>query len=111
MPRVAPRLRRHPKADPVTPAVRSTVLQRDGECVLFKRDRSHVCRDAFGRPHAPFALSLLSLEHVHDGYGMTGKRAPSDPAHLVAMCHAANVAVPSKDVREWCREYLARVTA
>lgn len=102
-------LHRGPRKDPVTPEMRRAVLLRDRECVLWKRDRMHVCRDAWGRPHAPFALDLLSIEHVHDGYGMAGKRAKSDLAHLVALCHAANIAVPSKDMREWMREYLAGV--
>ena len=38
-----------------------------------------------------------------------GRRAPSDPSHLVAMCYGANVGVPSKDNRERCREYLRSV--
>ncbi len=96
------------KADPVTPEMRTAVLSRDGECVLAKRDRAHVCRDALGRPHAPWALDMLSLEHVKSELRM-GVRAPSDAAHLVALCHFANVAVPSKEVRAWMREYLASV--
>jgi hypothetical protein len=40
-----------------------------------------------------------------------GKRAPSDERHLVAMCHSANVGVPSKEVRAAERAYLAEVAA
>jgi hypothetical protein len=97
------------RRDPVTPEVRETVLLRDRECVLVKRDPLHVCRDQWGNWHVPWHLDKLSLEHVKDDLRM-GVRAPSDPAHLVAMCHAANVAVPSKEVRAWMREYLEAVT-
>ena len=94
--------------DPVTPAVRSTVLRRDGECLEYKRNPAHVCRDRWGASHAAWALDLLTLEHVKDQPRM-GVRAPSDPAHLVALCFAANVGVPSKEARAFFREYLAGV--
>ena len=88
---------------------RAYVLARDGMCTLYRFDHRHVCRDPFGRSHAPTAVPLLSIEHVHDGYGMMGKRAPSDPAHMVALCHHANTSVPSKEARAFFREYLMSV--
>lgn len=110
MPRVAPKLRRHPKPDPVTPEVREFVLRRDGACLMAVYEPRHVCRDQWGRTHAPWATALLSLEHVKDELRM-GVRAPSDPAHLVALCHGANVAVPCKEARVFFREYLERLEA
>lgn len=78
------------KADPVTTEVRAFVLARDRGCVAEKLDRSHECRDQWGNPHRPGDLARLTLDHVKDAPRL-GKRAPSDPAHLVAMCWGANV--------------------
>jgi hypothetical protein len=75
------------------------------QCFLFRLDRDHVCKDRWGRPHSPYLMWRLSLDHVKDG-PMLGKRAPSDEWHLVAMCYAGNVAVPSKEVRMAERTYL-----
>jgi hypothetical protein len=96
------------RRDPVTSAVRSTVLRRDGRCFMHRLDDTHVCRDRWGAPHSPYALDLLTLDHVKDHPRM-GVRAPSDAGHLVAMCWAANDAVPSKEVRAAERAYLAQV--
>lgn len=95
--------------DKVTPELRAAVLDRDRACVLWLRDPGHACRDRWGMPHAPDDRKKLSIEHVHDGYGTTGKRAPSDMAHCMALCGGANVGVPSKVEREWMRDYLRRV--
>lgn len=96
MPRRIPLLRRkRPKPwfrdeeDKVTPEVRDAVLRRDGMCFAAMIDEEHECRDRFGMPHRPDNLRLLTLDHVHDAATM-GKRAPSDPAHLVALCASAN---------------------
>lgn len=96
------------RKDPVTPEVRQAVLDRDRECVLVKRDPMHICKDQWGRWHPANAVDRLSLEHVKDQPRM-GVRAPSDPQHLVALCHAANLAVPSKAERAWMRLYLELV--
>ena len=104
-------LRRSRRSDPVTPALREAVLRRDGGCVLAMRDALHVCRDRLGGAHAPGAVHLLSMEHVHEGYGMAGKRAASDLRHVVALCYGANLKPPSKDERAWMREYLSRVAS
>ena len=98
------------RRDPVTPELREQILERDGWCVLAKIDPDHQCRDAWGVPHHPADRSKLTLEHVKDQLRM-GLRAPSDPAHLIALCGGANVAVPSKADREAFRQYLRRVNA
>lgn len=98
-------LRRTRRRDPVTPELRAAVFARDGACVLSKRNRMHVCHDQWGRWHASNDVGRLSLEHVKSQL-RAGQRAESDMAHLVALCHGANVAVPSKDERAWMREYL-----
>ena len=61
------------RPDPVTPAVRLAVLTRDRDCVAYRLGATDYCS---GR---------LTLDHVKDQPRM-GKRAPSDPAHLVALC-------------------------
>lgn len=93
------------KDDPVTAAVRWAVMKRDGACVLSKLNAAHVCRDRWGEIHRPDATRALTVEHVKDELRM-GRRAPSDLAHLVALCHGANVGVPSKEERAWMRAYL-----
>ena len=99
--------------DPVTPEVRAAVLRRDQMCVLYKLDPSHKCRDAWGNYIGPVAAfnpeSYLTLEHVKDDLAM-GKRAPSDPQHLVALCAHANIGVPSKAQRAMLRQYLREVS-
>ena len=95
--------------DPVTPEVREAVLRRDVMCVLARLDWQHVFRDAWGNRHSPADLSILTLEHVKDELAM-GKRAPSDPQHLVALCAHANIGVPSKAQRAMLRQYLREVS-
>ena len=103
-------MKRKPHRDPVTTEVRAAVLVRDRACLLSKLEPDHLCRDAWGNPHAAGDLARLSVEHVKSE-PMMGKRAPSDPGHLVALCVAANVGVPSKSQREAFRAYLRAVTA
>ena len=93
------------KPDPVTGAVRWAVIHRDGMCVLAKLDPEHQCRDQWGEPHARYDQRKLTLEHVKDDLRMA-KRAPSDTAHLVALCAGANIGVPSHEQREQMRAYL-----
>lgn len=95
--------------DPVTPEVREAVLRRDGRCFLARTDPGHLCRDVWGYAHRSDDLSRLTLEHVKDEPRM-GVRAPSDVAHLVALCGAVNIGVPSKVLRGAMREYLRSVT-
>jgi hypothetical protein len=100
--------RRRTVADPVTATVRWAVMRRDGACLLARVDGDHVCRDRWGNPHPATATLRLTVEHIKDELRM-GKRASSDLSHLVAMCHAGNVGVPSKAQREALRAYLAEV--
>ena len=72
-------------------------------------DRLHVCRDRLGGAHGPHAMHLLTIEHVHEGYGMAGRRAPSDLGHMVALCYGTNVKPPSRDERTLMRAYLGAV--
>ena len=95
--------------DPVTPEVREAVLKRDQCCVLYQLDDDHYCKDAWGNRHDPSDMSKLTLEHVKDELAM-GKRAPSDPQHLVALCAHANIGVPSKAQRAMLRQYLREVS-
>jgi len=94
------------RANGVTAEVRQAVLRRDRVCFLARIDSDHRCADRWGHLHASDATWLLSLDHVKDG-PMMGRRAPSDPQHLVAICHRSNTNVPSKQVRAAERAYLA----
>lgn len=98
-------LRPKRRRDPVKPEVRSMVILRDGTCILYRLDLAHICRDKWGEQHNPHDLERLTIEHVKDQPRM-GKRAPSDPGHLVAMCWQGNVGVPSKTQRAAIRAYL-----
>jgi hypothetical protein len=92
--------------DPVSPALHRSVVRRDGGCFIAKFDDRHECRDRWGTPHDPLKLALLTVDHFWWVVGgVKGKRAPSRREHLVAMCHAANVGAPSKDVRQRERDY------
>jgi hypothetical protein len=102
-------LKRRLTPDPVTPEVREAVLRRDQMCVLWQLEVSHECKDAWGNYHNPGDLDRLTLEHVKDELAM-GKRAPSDPQHLVALCAHANIGVPSKAQRAMLRQYLREVS-
>lgn len=73
--------------DPVTPAVRQAVLIRDGGCVAPYLGAPDGCATAFGYPVPTGATDgWVELDHVRD-QPMIGKRAPSDVAHLVSLCH------------------------
>lgn len=98
-------MKRHARRDPVTPAVRLAVLERDSGCRAPLLGGSFL--DCWGR---------LTLEHVKDDLRM-GVRAPSDPAHLVTLCeghtepgmragYSWNL---DKRNREKVRDYLAGV--
>lgn len=98
------------RRDPVTPEMHAAVMARDGMCRAAAIDPEHVCRDRWGTPHPPHQIRSLTVEHVKDE-PMMGRRAPSDLSHLVALCWAANVGVPSKALRSGLREYLRAVAA
>ena len=96
-------IRRRARRDPVSPELRIAVLERDGGCVrvLFQEARPHVCDPCVGR---------LTLDHVQDGYGRMGKRAPSDPAHLVTLCEHHHLDGWATANRSLLRQYLALVS-
>jgi len=88
--------------------LRDAVMARDGRCVLFDLDPTHVCRDRWNQPHMPGATHLLTIEHVHEGYGLMGRRAPDTLRTMVAMCMAGNLGPPTKVQRAALRQYLAK---
>lgn len=92
----------------VTLELRAFILRRDQRCFLAKIEPDHICFDIWGHEHRSDDLDRLSLEHVKDE-GMMGKRAPSDPQHLIALCHRANFEVPSRVHRTAMRAYLRAV--
>lgn len=96
--------------DKVTPELRAYILARDGMCFAARIDLSHQCRTRFGAPHRPDDLAKLTLDHVHDHASM-GKRAPSDPRHLVAVCGFANNEGWCSAHRNEERDYLRRMEA
>ena len=82
------------------------IVQRDRQCFAHRIDPRHQCRDEWGDPHSPYDLVKLTVEHINDGGAIMGKRAPDDPAHLVALCGDANVGGPSRELRWAARDYL-----
>jgi hypothetical protein len=86
---------------------RQLVLIRDGVCFLYRLDKSHVCRDAFGNRHAATDIHRMTVDHFHLHAGGTlGKKADDDCRHMVAMCAAGNIACPSAEVRQAERDYI-----
>ena len=93
--------------DRVTEEVAQLVFARDGGCMAPRLGGSR--QDCFGRDR---------LEHVKDEPRM-GRRAPSDPEHLVVLCaghtedgmRAGYVWATDHKNREAMRDYLAAVTA
>ena len=95
------------RKDPVTPEVRTAVLERDlRTCVATLLDPEHVCRDRWEQPGTWAASHDLTLDHVQDGYGRMGKRAPSDAAHLVTLCWGAHLGGWGTAHRPELRAYL-----
>jgi hypothetical protein len=86
--------------DPVTPELRLAVLARDGGCIAVRLGADPAdCR------------SPLTLDHVKDQPRM-GKRAPSDMAHLVAVCRGHHLDTGwATSHRPALREYLRGVNA
>ena len=96
MKRTRPRGRRH-RFDPVTGETYILVMSRDDGCVAVK----------LGQP-AGDCRGRLTLDHVKD-QPMMGKRAPSDPAHLVSVCEWHHLYGWATANRPALREYLASV--
>lgn len=101
---------RHRRPESVPTIERAAVYVRDRVCFLYRLNPEHVCRDQWGNPHAPDDLGRMTVDHVSEfAGGMKGKRSVSDRGHMVQLCWAGNVAVPSKVVRQAQRAYLAEV--
>jgi len=91
------------RSDAVRADVREFVLKRDGGCVaprlaMRASESIDLCE---GR---------LTLDHVKD-QPMMGKRAPSDPAHLVTICWHHHLDGWATAHRPELREYLKGVNA
>lgn len=80
------------RRDPVT-----TDLREDWTCVAPRLGATDPCRPP------------LTLDHVQDGYGRMGKRAPSDRAHLASVCWHHHLDGWSTANRPAIRAYLASV--
>jgi hypothetical protein len=85
------------RRDPVTTTVRIEVFERDSGCVAPELGALDLCN---GR---------LTLDHIQDGYGRMGKRAPSDPGHLVSLCWHHHLDGWATSHRPELRAYLASV--
>lgn len=96
--------------DAMSPEVRLAILNRDRVCFVFEYvDRSHVCHNEWGDEHAPSDVLQLTVEHVKV-HLRAGKRAQSRTIENgLALCHGANVGVPSKVLRAKMRDRLARL--
>jgi len=85
--------------------VRLFVFRRDRSCLAFQADRKHGCTNKWNAPHQPFDWEKLTLEHVPSVHSPADVRR-DDPEHCVTLCWGANVGVPSKALRAFCRDYL-----
>lgn len=93
----------------MTPELREAVLRRDGGCIAARMEPEHGCTDRWGMPHSPTAVELLTLDHVKDQPRM-GRRAQSDPQHLVSLCWGAHLNTSwATSNRPALREYLRSV--
>ena len=88
-------------------SLRQQVFERDGVCIGYLFDQTHICADLAGS-HSPYNLDRMTLGHVKGELRM-GVRADSDPAHCVTECLKLNTKPPSKAEREFERAYLARL--
>lgn len=113
-------MKRKSHADPVPPELARYVLERDHGCVLAilaLRGRivlATSCRDRYGTPvDGRFVSSferILTIAHVRDrAGGRLGKRPPSTPRRLAAICyghHLSEALVDSAVVRPAVDAYL-----
>lgn len=115
-----PRPRGH--RDPVTPALRLEVLERDERrCIAPRIAVEHEqpideCKGLWGRPAVLFwtangpiyDIASLTLDHVNLQPTL-GKRAPSDLAHLVSICWHHHLDGWSETHRPELRDHLRRL--
>jgi hypothetical protein len=103
------RVKEHKQPSRPTEADVAYVFARDRGCVLHLLVLGHVCRDEWGIQHLWNDLGKLSVEHVLEEPRM-GKRAPSDPRHMVAACRHSNAfTVETSKYRPQIRNYLNRI--
>lgn len=92
-------MKRKRRTDPVTHEVALAVLSRDAGCVAV----------ALGASPAT-CKGRLTLDHVRDHAAMGAPRAPSDMAHLVALCEEHHLwSGWATSHKPELREYLRRV--
>jgi hypothetical protein len=97
----------------VTPTIRAAVLTRDGFMCRapFLDTTTDPCRDRWGDAVVIGTRAYhdaLTLDHVQSSGGRMGKRAPSDPAHLVTLCWHHHLNGWATSHRPMLREYLTR---
>ena len=121
-------MRRRGAQDPVTPELARYVLWRDRGCVIARLvasgaldfERVGGCRGSGGESLGilvsivpELADTVLTIAHVRDRKGgRLGKRPPSVPRHLAAVCyghHLADPMVDRRDVRPVVDDYLEAV--
>ncbi len=96
--------------DPVSPDLRWDVFRRDArETGMTVGSPVPLCvaplLGATDRCAGP-----TQLDHIQDGYGRMGRRAPSDLAHLVAVCRRHHIDTGwATSHRSDLRAYLERV--
>ena len=94
-------LRRKRHSDPVTPEVAEAVLRRDFRGCVAQR----IAIVTLSRIDA--CDGRVTLDHVRDE-PMMGKRAPSDPQHLVTLCWHHHLDGWATSNRPALRAYLAQ---
>lgn len=110
-------MKRHGASDPVTPELRAYVFSRDLGCLVARLVYAHElslelagpCMSQYGRvlglliEVAPgLRDDLLTIAHVRDRGmgGRLGKRPPSVPRHLAAVCHGHHTLHPVIDLAD-----------
>lgn len=94
-------IRRRRRSDPVTPALRLAVLERDRGCLAVR----------IGGQDPATCAGPLTLDHVKDAPRM-GLRAPSDERHLATVCRGHHIDTGWATAnRPLLRQYLAGVAS
>jgi len=91
----------------MTGALRLQVIFRDGWCVAETLDpQAGPCRDKWGEllPNNPWP-DVWEVDHVK-AEPMMGRKAPSDMAHLVTLCHFHHQGGWATSHRDAERDYL-----
>lgn len=99
-----------PREDRVTDELMNLLWRRDKGCVLAQVEKDHLCRDRFNNwvrfdDRTP---GVITPEHFWEDYAVKGDRAPSDLAHTVLLCAAANIGAPTRDQRNAFRDWVAK---